>query len=390
MKPRVAIWIQGGIGNGDFSQGYPMLDRIVQRLSQRFDITVFSHTPPNLGYKPQGFSIVHPPRSNTSGKLRWLTLFRLYVGENMKRKFNLAFAFWGYPAGFIVTVLGILFRIPSVTCLMGADAASVKSVDYGIFHKRLPAWISRWTYHRTSALLCISEYQKRMLANFGIRRDPKVIQWGVDLSEYNFTRRRNPGLLSVIHVGHVNPVKDQVTMLRAFAAICQKTPATLKWFGLDHQRDEMRQLATELNIEKHVQFMGMVPYTDMPLHYQQADVMLHTSLSEGQCMALTEAAAARVLVAGTAVGVLADLGRECAIVIQSGDFEGLATQVLELWDKPEAWKLKLDNAFTWSKAHTFEWTLAQITAVVQDLLANGRLTLASLNEANVKVPASRS
>jgi glycosyltransferase involved in cell wall biosynthesis len=386
----MAIWIQGGIGNGDFSQGYPMLEKIVQRLAQHFEIMVFSHTPPNPGYEANGFSIVFPNRSQTDGKLRWLALFRIFLKENKRRKFNLSVAFWGYPAGFIATALGIFFTIPSMTCLMGADAASIKSVDYGIFHKRMPSWISRWTYHRTTALVCISEYQSRMLKSFGINRDPRVIQWGVDLKEYDVPKDSTPHSLSVIHVGHINPVKDQSTMLRAFAALRQKMPATLKWFGLDHNNDAMSRLARELNVEKDVQFMGMVPYSEMPLHYSHADIMLHTSLSEGQCMALTEAAAARVLVAGTAVGLLSDLGAERAIIIQPGDFEGLAKQVLELREHPSVWATKVNKARAWSEAHTFDWTIREITAVLQDLLDNGRLTSTSSVDSKVSVPLSSS
>src|SRR5688572_1370177 len=117
MKKRVAIWIHGGIGNGEFSQGYPMLEKIFNRLSEEFDIVVYSHVPPNIGFHTDKFSLKYPPRSIRSDKLRWLFLFYRFLNDHIRNKFHVNFAFWGYPIGFFVAVFKVVLRIPCVIYL---------------------------------------------------------------------------------------------------------------------------------------------------------------------------------------------------------------------------------------------------------------------------------
>lgn len=367
MKKRLAIWIPGGIGNGNFSQGYPMLEKLVNRLSEEFEIFVYSQVPPNVDYRTHQFALKYPSRSIKSGKIRWLILLYFFFRENRKQKFNLVQAFWGYPSGFIVTILGKLLHISSIINVMGADAASIESIDYGIFHRRIPRLICSWTYRHTSALVCISEFQKKTLEAFGIYRDLRVIPWGVDSSVYAFSVRSVGQILRVIHVGHINPVKDQMTLLKAFALIRKKIPTTMKWFGLDCMQGSMQKFSSELGIDRDIEFMNMVPYLDMPQYYQEADIMLHTSLSEGQCMALTEAAATGVLMAGTNVGLLWDLGEQCGITVKTGDYESLANQVLDLVARPAEWKIRTERARAWSQNHTFDWTVRELTTVLREL-----------------------
>ena len=113
--------------------------------------------------------------------------------------------------------------------------------------------------------------------------------------------------------------------------------------------------------------MDVVPYADMPHHYQETDLMLHTSLSEGQCMALTEAAASGVLMAGTRVGLLWDLGERCAIVVEPGDFAGLADQVLDILPRTAEWRDKVESARKWSAGHSFDWTVNEFTSLIRSL-----------------------
>ena len=145
MRKKIAIWMHGGIGNGNFSQGYPMLEKIVDRLCDDFDIIVYSHTPPNLGYQHDRIHLKFPPRNITSGKLRWLYLLYFFFSDNRKKRFNSILAFWGYPTGFFATMIGKLVRIPSIVSVLGADSSSIKSINYGIFHKRFPRFIATFS-----------------------------------------------------------------------------------------------------------------------------------------------------------------------------------------------------------------------------------------------------
>lgn len=123
-----------------------------------------------------------------------------------------------------------------------------------------------------------------------------VIANGVDTDafhpdcELRATRRRELGLRDQFlwfAAGRLDPVKDYATMLRAFA----QTPANARLViaGTGPLEDELRKLATALEIENRVRFLGFEP--DVRTWMQAADGFLLSSRWEGLPMGLIEAGA---------------------------------------------------------------------------------------------------
>jgi glycosyltransferase involved in cell wall biosynthesis len=258
-------------------------------------------------------------------------------------------------------------KLPSVIYLLGSDSAGIRSINFGILHKPFVSTVVKWAYGKASLVLAISKFQKDSLLSHGINRTIHVIPWGADRSMYKFVGKTRHTVLNFIHVGHLSPVKDQGTLLRAFAGIVRHHAAELRIFGEDVLNGEMQRLCAELQIEKHVQFRDIIAYVDMPEQYAWADIMLHTSLSEGQSMALTEAAACGVLLAGTRVGLLYDLGDEYAITVEPGDHQALASKLITFLSKPIEWERKIQLARKWSQDHDLRWTVSEINKLLLSL-----------------------
>jgi glycosyltransferase involved in cell wall biosynthesis len=369
MKKRLAIWTFGGIGTGHFSQGIPVLEQLVRGISASFEIVVYSRSSPERGYCNANFVLRTAPDEIRNSTLRWIFLIYYFLSDYFRARFDILVGLWGWPSGCIVTLLGKLLRIPSAVYVLGADAARITSINYGLLHRPVLGRIAAWTYSRANLLLVISNYQKDQLEAFGIQRPIAVVPWGVDSSTYTFNKRATNGVVRFIHVGHLSPVKDQVTLLKAFAIICERQPSELQIFGADCLNGAIQKLCSELRIEEKVTFCNMVRHEDMPAHYQSAHVMLHTSLSEGQSMALTEGAASGVLLAGTAVGLLYDLKDEGGITVNPGHYEELAEKVLRTLNDPLAWDRYLRNAKGWSERHSFHWTIETLTKQFNTLLS---------------------
>jgi glycosyltransferase involved in cell wall biosynthesis len=368
MKRRMAILLHGGIGTGHFAQGYPMLQTIVNSLANKSDVVVYSLAAPSEGYIPERFIFRTPPSSAHSALLRWLSLIRMLVRDHRQTKFELLFAFWGYPAGLLTVIIGKFLRVPSAVYVLGADAAGIKAINFGIMHHFFRGRTARWAYRNADLLLGISEYQADQLRKFGVRRNIHVLPWGADPQLYPFESKPRKDTLHCIHVGHSTRVKDQATLLRAFALIAKQTPARLRIIGHDDGiQPELKKLCRELVIDTQVEFIPMVPYAEMPSYYRWADIMLHTSLSEGQSMALTEAAASGILMAGTPVGLLYDLGEACSVHVDFGDYRALAKRVLELLQRPEEWNKKILLARAWSVNHDIHWTMKRLESLLNDL-----------------------
>jgi glycosyltransferase involved in cell wall biosynthesis len=105
----------------------------------------------------------------------------------------------------------------------------------------------------------------------------------------------------IIHVARHHPVKDQATLLRAFALVASDLPKVdLLMVGDGPLRGELESLAVELRIVDRVKFLGI--RKDIPLLMQASDVFALTSLSEAASLTLLEAMASGLPVVATAVG----------------------------------------------------------------------------------------
>jgi len=371
MKKRIAVWIHGGIGTGHFSQGYPALEKLLVGLSSSFEIVIYSQYATNKDYRSYEFSIRSASSNVKFGASRWLFIILYFLKDHRKNKFDLLLAFWGYPAGFFATCLSKIVNIPSAVYLLGSDAAGIKSINFGILHKPLIRKFALWTYKHTTLLLGISEFQKKQLSTYGIT-EIKIIPWGTDKSLFKFISKNRNTTLHMIHIAHLTPVKDQATLLKTFAIITKQCSAELKIFGVDCMNGSIQKMSKELGVENQVQFLEMVSYEQMPELYRWADVMLHTSISEGQSMALTEAAATGVLMAGTTVGLLHDLGEACGVTVEVGDFKGLAKKVLNIRNDQKSWDEKIQNARKWTESHDLQWTIDELELSLHLITSNNK------------------
>jgi glycosyltransferase involved in cell wall biosynthesis len=101
----------------------------------------------------------------------------------------------------------------------------------------------------------------------------------------------------IASAGRLTPVKDQATLLRAFARLAAERPARLVLFGDGPLRAELESLAASLGLAGRVLFPGYV--NDPAACYAAADLFVLSSISEGFGNVLIEAMAAGVPVVST-------------------------------------------------------------------------------------------
>jgi len=358
MKKRMAIWIPGGVGGGYYSQGIPVISKLIDDLCSDFDITIYSLHRPNADFIPKGYKLYSPGPNVKFLWLRWLILIFWFAKHSVQKRYQILYAFWGYPAGVIATTLAKLFRASSVIHLQGGDAVFIPSIQYGSLSGAKEK-IIRWAYSQCTMLIALTEFQKEKLISWNLNRRVEVIPFGVDVDLFKSKGNcniHNP--LHFLHVGNLVSVKDQKTLLDAFSMIEKEIPATLRMIGEDHLGGSVQAYCKYLNLESKVTFIPIQSYKDMSNHYEWADVLLHTSLFEGQCMAISEATASGVLIAGTRVGILSDWGETCGIVVEIRDSSSLARQVLDILNKQDEIKQRIRQAQAQVKTRT--WTSERI------------------------------
>ena len=137
-----------------------------------------------------------------------------------------------------------------------------------------------------------------------------VIENGIDLGRYTPTPdkaalRRSLGLdparRSVVHVARHHPVKDQATLIRAFALAAPDEPDTdLLMVGDGPLRDDLTALTATLGVKSRVKFVGVQSNVNDWL--RASHVFALTSVSEAASLTLLEAMATGLPVVVTAVG----------------------------------------------------------------------------------------
>ena len=372
---RVALIMHGGVAPPGSNQYVPAITGLVEQLSEQFDITVFS------GFLPEGYRepfkcgratvryIPHRQRSSVPTFI--LGAFRAFRRDHLARPFSLVHGFYALPGGLASVLGGKLVGIPSVVTLLGGEAASIPQYRYGNMHKLISRYPTLWALWRATNITMLTRYQLDQLRRFGFVRTEgiQIIPFGADAELFPYVAHRpvSPPF-HLLHIGHLNRVKDQRTLLKAFQLINGRMDCHLRIVGEGALEGQLRRQAGELGIADRVMFAGFVPHRQLRDHFAWAHLLLHTSLYEGQGVVFSEAAASGVPVCGTKVGLIADPDALFAATVSPGDDHGLAELVCQLLKDESRMDSMRCKAREWAAQHTAQWSAAKFAELYSNLI----------------------
>lgn len=360
---RIAILTPGGVSEQNRGVKIPRLYNLVSLLSERFEITVYVLVTTEAEYtesfcgKAQVKVIRAHYQDHWSKKLfqYFFTVFR----EQESKRFELIHGMFGLNAELATVMLGKVLNLPTLVSLFGGETASLPSIKYGTFIHPFQRRLFSWVATNATAIMVQTNYQVLQLQQQNISCNTlHVIPCGVDTTQFSPDGRDRRLLppYRFLHVANLLDVKDQVTLLKAFAKITQAEDCILRIIGTDYLNGKIQSLTRELGIADKVQFLGWIEYSELPLHYRWAHVLLHTSLHESQAMVVAEAAASKTIVCGTRVGLLHDFGDDKAVVVSPGDHETLAARVLRIIHSPKEYSILQQRAYEWATQYDIGWT----------------------------------
>ncbi len=135
----------------------------------------------------------------------------------------------------------------------------------------------------TDFIICPSEFVKREVANCGGPLDRcYVVPYGLNLPPISASKRSHDGPLRVLTVGEVGLRKGSPYVLEA--ARQMKGKAEFRMVGAVNVLPKARKLLSEC-----VELLGIVPRSEVKMHYEWADVFLLPSLCEGSAIVTYEA-----------------------------------------------------------------------------------------------------
>ena len=218
---------------------------------------------------------------------------------------------------FLLTEHGIYTReraieiVRSETIFTENTEDSQINFDQGTF-KRL--WLSffevigKWTYQTADQIITLFEGNKNAQIDLGAPAERiEIIPNGISLDQFMGIRKKglpNKESLQIGFVGRVVSIKDLKTLLRSMKIVTLKYPkAMLHIIGpLEEEKEyakAMIRLSHDLGISDNVKFHGT---QNVKVFYQDLDLLVFTSISEGQPLTMLEAMAAGLPIVGTDVG----------------------------------------------------------------------------------------
>jgi glycosyltransferase involved in cell wall biosynthesis len=175
--------------------------------------------------------------------------------------------------------------------------------------------LARCAYRRASAIISLSEAgRERQIADGAPPWKSIVVPNGVDIGRLPVPPTGGPGGAServvprVGFVGRLVPIKDVVTFIHACARALREVEIDVRLIGpLDEDPGYVRRcrrLVASLGLARRIRFEGPQPRERI---YAAIDLLVLTSVSEGQPLVILEANGAGIPVVATDVGACREL-----------------------------------------------------------------------------------
>lgn len=205
----------------------------------------------------------------------------------------------------------------------------------------------RWTAKRASHILTISEFSAADIAQrFNLSRDKITVAYlspapsfhPRDKQECAAHLARTYGINGpfILYVGRIQARKNLPRLVEAYAEIRKHNAAVrLVIVGKkDWQSEQLLHKIRALGLEPFVSFPGFVPFDDLPLFYNAAEVFVFPSFFEGFGLPVIESMASGIPTITSLGSSLQEVAGDGALLIDPSDTNSIATALQRILTDP--------------------------------------------------------
>jgi glycosyltransferase involved in cell wall biosynthesis len=273
-----------------FSEGYSPHDfRFLSALSGTDYEVYFLKLFPNLIYehRPIPKNIHQTNLSNSRRNSNWFNYFHLREEFSKiieKNKPDLVHAGPIQKVAFIPALSGFH---PLISMSWGTDL--LMEADRSVWYN----WVTKYTLHHTDVMVgdCLSVQKKAEKFGF-LKEKIFIFPWGIDLEKYRPAQKRKGRKKGFTILCTRNWEKrygvDVVVKAFCFAST-QMPESRLLLIGGGSQAYALKEIVEQRNCETQVMFLGRIEYDTLPNYYQDTDLYISASHSDGSSVSLMEA-----------------------------------------------------------------------------------------------------
>lgn len=299
-----------------------------------------------------------------------------------RERVDLVRAYNPFVQGAVAVLVGRLVRRPSVVAVHTDPAEILARLDPPV--ARLFVALERFALPHADRVWCVTEYLRETVVARGAQpervrvvpnRVPLAVFAAADPAREAATRARYgipPQVPVVVAVGRLDPEKDPLTLVRAFAQLPQQT-ARLVLVGDGSLRATVEEEAVRMGLDGRLVITGFRPRAEIPSFLHIADCYVMASRYEGFPFALAEALAAGVPVVVSDARQLDELLEGTgAARFPAGDATALSDRIAKVLADPETARAAAARGQARVAAFEQERVDALEAGCYRELLADGR------------------
>ncbi|EMA06589.1 Glycosyltransferase involved in cell wall bisynthesis [Haloarcula vallismortis] len=238
--------------------------------------------------------------------------------------------------------------------------------NHGLYSQTAPEWVfdlylrtlGRWTFNKADVVFCYTDEDRERVREFGVKTPIEVVHNGIDTSRFHPEGPRSDRIdydgPVVLFVGRLVDGKRPENAVEAVSPLAEQRNAKLYVAG---EGPLQSAIAAE-----HVEFLGQIPYEEMPAVYRAADVLVLPSRSEGLPRTVLEAMASGIGVVVSDLEQVAPVVGDGGVTVPVGDIAGFAEGLETVLDGEIADpRSRIEGQFDWAE------TVERATAVLEEL-----------------------
>ncbi len=366
---KIGVIVPGGVARRGAHGTIPCLLWLFERLARIHDVHVFALYQEAL---PSRYPLAGTQVYNIGPGGTRRRAMRTIIAEHRRLPFDLFHAFWATPPGTIAASTGWLLRRPVVLHLAGGELVALRDIGYGGRLTLRSRASVRLALAGAARITAGSHFIQEEAARLGYQSEHVPLGVARDRWPIREPQRRPTGREArLLHVGSLNRVKDQRTLLQSMKLLRDGgIDFRLDMVGEDTLAGELQRYAAALSIDGCVTFHGFLAHPQLRPLVEQADILLISSRHEAGPAVASEAAVAGVPTVGTSVGQIRDWAPDAAVAVPVGDHEALALATRDLLMNEERRLRIAATAQRRAVAEDADWTACRIDRVYRQIVGS--------------------
>jgi glycosyltransferase involved in cell wall biosynthesis len=180
---------------------------------------------------------------------------------------------------------------------------------------------------------------------------------------------RQGGDLTMLSVGRLDPEKNPLLLADILAAALETEPRwRLDICGDGPMRRQLEERLETLGVADRARLLGHVPINDgLWDMYENSDMLIHVSFTEGVPQVLLEAFASRLPVVATAVGGIPRFAEGCALLVPANDAPAAATALNRLVNDDALRRDLVQRGVAVAREHTIDAECSRLAAFLRSV-----------------------